>query len=62
MKNIWYSIVSDLLINLSAGWFSAVLIVPNFSKEKGRRRLLMLTMDLVFATVCIVLAYILRIQ
>jgi hypothetical protein len=56
----WFSIVSDLLINLSAGWFGAVLIVPNFSEKKGIKRVMVLTTDILFATVCLVGAYILR--
>jgi hypothetical protein len=56
----WFSIASDLLINLSAGWFGAVLIVPNFSEKKGIKRVMVLTTDILFATVCLVGAYILR--
>ena len=57
---IWFSIASDLLINLSAGWFGAVLIVPNFSQKRGIKKVMVLTTDVLFATVCLVGAYILR--
>ena len=48
-------------VYLAAGWLGAVLIVPNFSKEKGIRRLFMLTMDIIFAIFCVVGAYLFRI-
>jgi len=52
--------VSDLLINLSAGWFGAMLIVPNFSKDKGLRKIVILTLDLSAAIVCLVASFMLR--
>ncbi len=58
----WSAIVSDLFINLSAGWLGAVLIVPNFSEEKGRRRALVLTADVLLATISLGIAFVLRRQ
>jgi len=52
--------VSDLLINLSAGWFGAMLIVPNFSKDRGLRKIVILTLDLCAAIVCLVASFMLR--
>jgi len=52
--------ISDLLVNLSAGWFGVVFIVPNFSKEKGLRKLLILTLDMCAAIVCLIAAFLLR--
>lgn len=52
----WEVAISNLLINLSAGWFGAVLIIPNFSKEKGTKRLAILTGDILAAIVCLLLA------
>ncbi|HCR35912.1 hypothetical protein A2130_00100 [Candidatus Woesebacteria bacterium GWC2_33_12] len=56
-NNIWFLIASDLLINLAAGWLGAVLIVPNFSSKNKRQKLVVLTMDIVFAIFCILGAY-----
>ena len=28
---IWFDIFSELFVNLSAGWFGAALVTPNFS-------------------------------
>jgi len=57
---IWNSILSDLFVNLSAGWFGAVLIVPNFTKETGYRRLWMLTANGVLGILSLLLAFKLR--
>ncbi len=55
-NNIWITAISDLLINLSAGWFGAVIIVPNFSRQKGTKRWLILTGDLLAGIVCLAMA------
>lgn len=60
LDKTWFLIISDLLINMAAGWLGAVLIVPNFSKEKGKRKLIILTMDIFLATVSLIVAYKLR--
>lgn len=57
---LWSSILSDLFINLSAGWFGVVIIVPNFSEEKGRKKYIVLTADILFGIVCLLLAYLLK--
>lgn len=58
--SVWANAISDLLINLSAGWLAAVVIVPNFARERGRKRLLVLTGDLLAAIVCLALAVVIR--
>lgn len=55
-----FSIASELFINLAAGWLGVVIIVPNFSGERGVRKWLVLTTDIVFAIVCLTLAFVLR--
>ncbi len=57
---VFLATISDLLVNLSAGWFGVVFIVPNFSKEKGFRKLLILTLDICAAIVCLIAAFLLR--
>lgn len=60
MINNWILAISDLLINLSAGWLGAVIIVPNFSREKGYKKFLILTTDLLAAILSLSLAVAMR--
>jgi len=30
----WFTVISDLFVNLSAGWLGVAFIVPNFSAKK----------------------------
>lgn len=60
MDKTFLAVLSDLFINLSAGWFGVVVIVPNFTKEKGIKKFLILTIDIAFAIVCLVISYLLR--
>lgn len=43
--------LSGLSINLSAGWFGAILIVPNFSPIKTSADFLTLIYDFIFGTI-----------
>lgn len=52
----WLKAIADLLINLSAGWFGAILIAPNFSSLKYPFDLIILTGNLVIGIVSIVIA------
>lgn len=56
----WATILSDLFINLSAGWFGVVLIVPNFTEEKGAKKWWTLAFDLLAAVLCLLFAFSLR--
>lgn len=51
---------SDIMSNLSAGWFGAALIVPVFSGGPTSFNLLALISDLTSGMVCFVVAYKLR--
>jgi len=42
MQAIWFLALSDLLINLSAGWFGAAFIIP-LSEQKPKVNLNILT-------------------
>lgn len=42
----WFKALAALSINLSAGWFAAVLIVPNFSSLQNLADFGILTYDL----------------
>ncbi len=57
---VWGTAIADLLINLSAGWLGAVVIIPNFSKETGAKKLFILTGDLLAAIVSLSLAVAIR--
>ena len=48
--------LSDLFINLSAGWLGAAFITPNFSKKKGIEKIMTLIFDLILAIFCLVTA------
>ncbi len=57
---IWLTIFSDLFVNLAAGWVGAVVIVPNFTHERGRRKFFVLTGDILAIILCLVMAFIFR--
>ena len=52
----WLEAIADLLINLAAGWFGVVVIVPNFGGLDDTRSFLLLTEDLVAGIVSLILA------
>lgn len=52
----WLKAIADLLINLSAGWFGAILVVPNFGGAEYPDNLKILTVDAVLAIVSLVFA------
>lgn len=53
----WYLVLSELMINLSAGWLATVLIVPNLGGLGSQRDFLLLTNNLVFGTLSLVVAF-----
>lgn len=57
---VLFLVISDLLINLSAGWIGALIIVPNYSQGSSKRKLIILTMDIIFAIFSLMGAYQLR--
>ena len=52
--------VADIFVNLSAGWFGAAFIMPVSYESISNISLVALTVDLVFGTLCFVIAYKLR--
>lgn len=50
-------IISDLLVNLAAGWIGAAVILPIKAKD---RKLSILIFNFSFATIALVIAYFLR--
>ena len=54
------SVISDLFVNLSAGWLGAVIIVPTFSKRKGLKKLWVLTFNLGASILSLVIAFFIK--
>ncbi len=50
-KIAWLKTLSALTVNLSAGWFAAVVIVPNFASVDNLDNLIVLFYDLMFGTI-----------
>lgn len=57
MDPSWFLILSDLFINLAAGWLGVVLIVPITSKKSRKIKLVVLTTNMLFAIFSLVAAY-----
>lgn len=57
---VWLEIISELCINLSAGWIGAAVVIPVTSKLDRRVNLGLLTMNLVAAIVFLMAAFELR--
>lgn len=49
--------ISDIMVNLSAGWFGAAFIVPVFSDKPLNLNFWILIVNLFFGTVFMLLAY-----
>jgi hypothetical protein len=60
IDSILLLVISDLLINFSAGWFSAVFILPNFIGIHSFFDLSILTGNLVVGIVSLYIGYKLR--
>lgn len=54
---VWFSVFSDLWINLAAGWFGAAVIVPMSSRFPIRINFGLLTINFVFGIVALMIAY-----
>lgn len=50
-------ILSDLFVNLSAGWFGAALIVPISTKQEGHFDWFTLLINITFAIISLGVAY-----
>lgn len=56
---ILFTVLSDLLVNLSAGWFGVALILP-IAVRKPKVRLSALTINITLGIVSLLLAFVLR--
>lgn len=57
---IWLQIISDLCVNLSAGWIGAAVAIPATSKLNKKVNLGVLTVNLALAIVFLIAAFELR--
>lgn len=57
---LWLLIISDLFVNLAAGWLGAVFIVPVTSKRPIKVKVGLLTTNLMFAIFSLIAAFELR--
>ena len=53
-------IISDLFVNLAAGWIGAVLIFPINQNKPRKIRLWLLTANISFATLALLFAYLIK--
>ena len=54
-KSAWRSALSGLTINLSSGWYGAIIILPNFSPVKTWADLGILLYNVIFGSIFLVL-------
>ncbi len=54
--SIWLLKLSDLFVNLSAAWYSTALILPITGKIPKRLNLWMLTYNILFATLSLLVS------
>ena len=57
VDTVWLEVISELLINLAAGWFGASFIVPAISEKPITFNLSILTMDIVMGIVFLATSY-----
>lgn len=58
--SIWLLALSDLFINLAAGWFGAALVIPITGRLPKRLNLWLLTYNASFGTLSLLIAVLLR--
>jgi hypothetical protein len=58
--SLWFNIISELLIDLSAGWFGAAFIVSTFSEKSLSINFGILILDIGFGILFLLVAFNLR--
>jgi len=61
MRAIWFLALSDLLINLSAGWFGAAIIFPLYAKRAKVKQTALIS-NVLFGIFALLIAVVLRDQ
>lgn len=59
-KLVLRQILSELMVNLAAGWYGAAVIIPATSDKPPTTDLGILTVNIIFGTVFVIIAYKLR--
>lgn len=59
-KSLWLSIISELFVNLSAGWFGAAFILPAVSENIFTVDPKLLTADIILGILSLILAKVFR--
>ena len=59
LSSVWRMTLSDLFVNLSAGWFGAAFIVPLASK-RSKLKIWLLLVNLLFGIITLLAAVLLR--
>ena len=54
---IWLAVLSELFVNLAAFWFGVAFLGSNLSGLHWPFNIVVLTVDLVFGIVCLVIAF-----
>lgn len=57
MSSTWNQILSEFLINIAAGWFGAIFVLPLYSKRKKFKISAALVADLLDVNVQIAIAF-----
>ena len=56
MNQFWLASIADWLLNLSAGWFAAAIVVPTLSERSVRINWWLLTVNLLLAILSLLFA------
>lgn len=57
---VWNNLLSDLFVNLSAGWFGAAFILPSFSENIITTDFRILTADVLLGILSLTIARVFR--
>lgn len=56
-KSIIYRMIADFLLNMSAGWMGALVLVPQSSKKRLKTKRVLSILNIVAAIVFLFLSY-----
>lgn len=57
---LWFTIVSELFVNLSAGYFAGAFITPGFSRKRKWARIGVLFNYVAYGMLFLVMAFVIR--
>lgn len=56
-KSIIYRMIADFLLNISAGWMGALVLVPQSSKKRLKTKRLLSIINILIIVLCLFLSY-----